>query len=197
MPRRTLNLRDRLHGKKPSQEKRAALRAAATDALFRDGGVDPDRRAEFFDLYKLMVQSSEALVARRQGVNTFFLTVNGALLTAIGLFLKGGGSTRVQAAGILVLAIAGFFMCLAWRSLLLSFGQLNTGKFVIINRMEEELAASVYDAEWKALAEGADPEVYRSFTEREVTVPLAVGAVYSVAILLSAVVAIGVWDPAT
>ncbi len=197
MLRRTLNPRERLLGKKPSTEKRAALRLAAAQALLREGGVDPDRRAEFFDLYKMMVQSSEALVARRQGVNTFFLTVNGALLTAIGLFLKSGGSTRLQAMGIMILAIAGLFMCLAWRSLLISFGQLNTGKFVIINRMEEELIASVYEAEWKALGEGIDPDVYRSFTEREVTIPLAVSGVYGTTTLLSAMVAVGIWTPAT
>lgn len=195
MPRRTLKTGQRILGRKPSVEKRAALRASAELALLGKGGVDPDRRSEFFELYKMMVQSSEALVTRRQGVNTFFLTINGALLTAIGLILRGGGSVRLQASAIMVLAMAGFFMCLAWRSLLISFGQLNTGKFVIINRMERELAASIYEGEWKALGEGNDPEVYRSFTEREVTVPVAVGGVYTLATLLSAAVAVGIWNP--
>lgn len=195
MSRPSLNLIQRLVGREPDREKRQLLRDAAVASLLRDGEPSEDRRSEFFDLYKMMVTSSEALVSRRQGVNTFFLTINGALLTAIGLFLKGGGSARLQAAGILILALAGFFMCLAWRSLLISFGQLNTGKFTIINTMERHLVAPIYDAEWKALGEGDDPEVYRSFTKREVTIPIVVGAVYTIVSFLSASVALGLWNP--
>lgn len=153
--------------------------------------------AEFFELYKIMVASSEALVGRRQSVNTFFLTMNGLLLTAVGLFLRSGGHghIRLQAAAIVVLAVAGASLCVAWRSLIISFGQLNTGKFAIINAMEAELAASIFVAEWEALDRGENPKVYRSFTSREIYVPVAFGALYLVTVFLSAAVAIGWWHP--
>ncbi len=155
----------------------------------------PESRAEFFELYKIMVASSEALVARRQGVNTFFLTINGLLLTAIGLFVRSGGNNRLQAAGILVLASAGAALCTAWRTLIISFGQLNTGKFAIITEMERWLAASIFAAEWEALERGENPKVYRSFTAREAFVPRAFGGIYLVAVVLGALVAVGIWDP--
>jgi hypothetical protein len=142
----------------------------------------------------MMVSSSEALVARRQGVNTFFLTMNGLLLTAVGLFVRGGNDGQLQAAGILVLAFAGATLCTAWRSLIISFGQLNTGKFAIINTMEKDLAASIYAAEWEALERGSNPKVYRSFTSREVFVPIAFGAIYIITVILSGVVALGIWN---
>jgi hypothetical protein len=151
--------------------------------------------ARVFELYKLMVASSEALVARRQGVNTFFLTANGALLTGIGLVLKSGGEHRLLAAGILGLALAGALLAYAWRSLLISFGQLNTGKFAVITRLEELLPASIYAAEWKALAEGRQPAVYRSFTSREVWLPGAALGIYAVVILCSGLIAAGCWKP--
>jgi len=154
----------------------------------------PEEREQFFELYRILVSSSEALVARRQGVNTFFLTMNGLLLTAVGLFLRGGGTERLQAAGILVLAFAGAALCVAWRSLIISFGQLNTGKFAIINTMEKTLAASIYAAEWEALERGANPSVYRSFTSREVLVPIAFGVIYAITVVLSGAVATGIWD---
>lgn len=157
--------------------------------------VAENDKAQFFELYKVMVASSEALVARRQGVNTFFLSMNGLLLTAVGLFLKGGGSPRLQAGGILVLAVAGAALCMAWRSLIISFGQLNTGKFKIINTMERSLAASIFAAEWEALSRGKDPKVYRSFTSREVFVPLSFGGIYVVTVLLSAAVVLALWKP--
>src|SRR5437016_2444721 len=110
-----------------------------TDVLLPSGSpTTPEERSEFFELYRIMVASSEALVGRRQGVNTFFLTMNGLLLTAVGLVLRGGshGHIRLAASAVCVIALAGGTLCIAWRSLIVSFGQLNTGKFAIINRME-------------------------------------------------------------
>ena len=69
--------------------------------------------SQAFDLYKIMVQSSEGLVSRRQNVNTFFLTMNGALLTAFGLIVQGSASDKLGALGIAVLAVAGVILCLA------------------------------------------------------------------------------------
>lgn len=181
---------------KKGKSDRLALAQAAEAALFPNGPPVNERdREQFFELYKLMVASSEALVNRRQGVNTFFLTINGVLVTAIGLFLRNGGGdeVRLQAGGILVLALAGILLCYAWRSLLNSFGQLNTGKFVIINRMEKALPAAIYDAEWEALGRGDDPSVYRSFTTRETVVPVAVGFLYLLTAILSALVAVRWW----
>lgn len=163
-------------------------------SLFNGDPTTPEDRAQFFELYKIMVATSEALVARRQGVNTFFLTMNGLLLTALGLFLRGGGHTRLQSTGIFVLAAAGVALCLAWKSLLTSFGQLNKGKFAIINRMETRLAASIFTGEWQALDKGDDKKVYRSFTSRESIVPYAFGVIYAAAAVLSGLYALGVWQ---
>lgn len=185
----------RLRKQSISTAKRETLERRAEEALFgTDGPATEEGRAQFFELYKMMVASSEALVARRQGVNTFFLTINGLLLTAIGLFVQGGDRIRLQAGGVFVLAIAGLALCAAWRSLLISFGQLNTGKFTIINRMERDLVASIYAAEWEALARGSDPRVYQSFTEREAFVPLAIGAIHVASILVSGIIWIGWWN---
>lgn len=163
-------------------------------ALTPNGRPRSDQsRKEFFELYRMMVSSSESLVNRRQGLNTFFLTMNGLLLTAMGVFVRGGDTSRFQAAGILILAIVGAGVCMAWRNLIISFGQLNKGKFAIINRMEQDLAASIFVAEWEALEQGNDPKVYRSFTSREILVPIAFGLIYLAATVLSALVTAGVW----
>ena len=162
--------------------------------LFSNGQqLDPARRSEVFDLYKIMVASSEGLVARRQGVNTFFLTINGAVLTAAGLILGKGSDQRLQAAGISILTITGIILSMAWLSLIRSFGQLNTGKFAVINRIESIFPVKIFDAEWKALGEGKDPRLYRPFTKREVRPPKVFLAVYSISTLLGLAVALGWW----
>ena len=78
-------------------------------------------------------------------------------------------------------------MCVSWRRLVRSYAQLNTGKFFVIDRIENCLPAALFRAEWKALGEGRDKQKYRSFTKTEATVPIVFVALYvtsSVAVLL-------------
>ena len=168
--------------------------ARAYEVLGRlaDESQDLDRQ-QFFELYKIMVESSEALVARRQQVNTFFLTMNGLLLTALGFFIRAGGGNRVLAAGVAVLGVAGGVLAGAWRSLLISFGQLNTGKCVVVNRMESFLPAAIFSSEWEALDQGENPEVYRTFTSREVWVPNACIVLYVIVVGVALTLAAGWW----
>lgn len=153
-------------------------------------------KAQALDLYKVMVESSEKLVGRRQGVNTFFLTINGALMTASGVIVQNSHNLMLGGVAVGLLAIAGAILCSAWRSLILSFGQLNTGKFKVINSMENHLSAAIYAAEWKALAEGKNPKVYRSFTSREIWVPNALRVLYLIAVVVAFAVSFGAWHAA-
>jgi hypothetical protein len=163
-----------------------------TQALFPTGEARTEiDQKELLDLYKTIVGSSEALVQRRQSVNTFFLSINGALLTACGLIVQSAHAERLGALGITVLAVAGLVLCAAWASLIRSFGQLNRGKFKVINALESRLKAAVYAAEWEALGRGEDPKIYRSFTSREIWVPYALIGVHTVTLLVSVAVALG------
>jgi hypothetical protein len=158
--------------------------------LFPNGvpSTEADKQ-QLFELYRIMVASSEALVGRRQGVNTFFLTMNGALLTAIGLVVGSRGDKRLTAVGVVVLTVTGAILAQAWRSLIGSFGQLNKGKFRVINRIEQFFPAAIYWAEWKALDEGKTPRVYRTFSSREVWTPWVLFSLY-VLVGLAAIVAL-------
>ena len=162
------------------------------DAHLFPQGIPTDEKQldRMFELYKIMVNSSEALVGRRQGVNTFFLTLNGALLTASGLVLSNGSDVRVRAGGLLIISIAGAILTGAWNSLLLSFGQLNSGKFAVINRIERLFPVAIFEAEWKALKEGKDPKTYRTFSSREVWPPRTFFTIYTVASIVEIIVCI-------
>lgn len=74
-----------------------------------------------------------------------------------------------------------------------SFGQLNTGKFAVINRIERFLPAAVFFAEWEALERGQNPKVYRSFTSREIWAPRMLMALYILAAAGSGLLAFGAW----
>lgn len=160
--------------------------------LFPSGPPRDDKANEqALDLYKIMVSSSESLVSRRQAVNTFFLTMNGALLTAYGLIVKSAGGDTLSALGVFVLAVAGAILCGAWRSLITSFGQLNKGKFQVINTIERYLKTAIYAAEWEALGRGENPKIYRSFTSREIWVPNALLGLHILAALAALLAASG------
>ncbi|WP_019528601.1 RipA family octameric membrane protein [Dasania marina] len=173
-------------------EKETPSRSTFDNILFPEGPPkNEDSKKQALELYKIMVQSSEGLVGRRQAVNTFFLTMNGALLTASGLIVKSSEGESLAAWGIFVLAIAGVVLCSAWRSLIISFGQLNAGKFKVINSMERHLEAAIYAAEWEALGRGENPKIYRSFTSREIWVPNALLILHGLTVVVSILIAIG------
>jgi hypothetical protein len=175
----------------------AALSAFTFEqALFPAGRPKPDADlSQLLDLYKIIVASSEALVSRRQAVNTFFLTINGALLTGYGLVVEHASISGISAVALFALAVAGGVLCLAWKSLILSFGQLNTGKFKVINTLERYLSVGIYAAEWEALERGTNPEVYRSFTSREIWVPIAILVIHSVVVVGSILLFFGFIAP--
>lgn len=146
--------------------------------------------ADFLTLYQLMVGTSESLVGRRQGVNSFFLTINGLLATVIGFFLRGERFlSRWDAVGIAVVAVIGIVGTYSWWSILKSYGQLNKGKFAIINRMERFLPAAPFEAEWLVLGQGRNLKRYKTFTSLEGMVPVAFAVIYAAAVVIGALLA--------
>ena len=139
--------------------------ATAVEAqLFAGEQLSDADRETLFGQYRMFVETSEALVARRQGVNTFFLSVNSAILAVVGLLLRDGESADLESAMIAGLGLVGVALCSVWRRLIKSFGQLNTAKFAVILAIEKRLPARMFAAEWAALEHGA---MYASFTETE------------------------------
>ena len=58
-------------------------------ALFPSGtDFDESDRRLLFEQYRMFVETSERLVARRQTVNAFFLSINTLLLSAIGFIFQ-------------------------------------------------------------------------------------------------------------
>lgn len=93
--------------------------------------------------YRLFVETSEALVARRQRVNTFFLSVNPLVLAAAGLVLRDGKLSDLESGALVCLSFSGCVLCFVWRRLISSFRQLSRGKFEVIQALEYRLAIPI------------------------------------------------------
>ncbi|MDE2670179.1 MAG: hypothetical protein OXI51_11045 [Chloroflexota bacterium] len=142
------------------------------------------------DQYRLMVESSERVVARRQTANTFFLSINSALLVATGILLSEGDVLSFAGGSLGVgISVTGLSICFVWWRMITSFQQLNVAKFKIIHLLEQQLPAALFKAEWVALGEGEDPSLYRPFTQLEKQIPVGLMYVYGLAAAAGVIVA--------
>ena len=156
------------------------------DIVFRGrAALDQCELEVLIEQYKLFVGTSERLVARRQVVNTFFLSVNTLALSAVGFMAKEVQTSPLVAIGVVAISIAAIVLCVAWKTLVRSYAQLNRGKFAVIDRLEDRLPAALFRAEWVALGAGKDPKVYKPFTHTEAVVSNIFMVIYGLAALLT------------
>jgi len=123
-------------------------------------------QAHLLEQYKLYVEMADRISARRQSANSYFLTVNTALLGFTGYI-----TTKDSSNYLWLLGLAGIVLCYLWYRLIQSYRDLTTGKFKVIHAIEKRLPISPYDAEWEAMGRGNDPKLYKPFTHIETGVP--------------------------
>jgi len=130
-----------------------------------------------FEQYKLYIDSAERISDRRQNANNYFITINAALFTILGLsfkieFLQNIGWLRS------LLTLVGIIICIIFWYLLRSYKQMNTGKFKVIHQIEQHLPLALHDYEWKILEEGKNKKVYYPFSHIELFIPWVFGLMY-------------------
>lgn len=165
----------RTAGSPPLEEIRSALwndKPEATGTSYQDPAA-----SAVLEQYKLYVEMTDRVSARRGVTNTFFLTLNTAAVSAIGILWS---SHLGRSRWILAFLFAGLLIqCLAWFWLLRSYRQLNAAKYAVVGVMEERLPASpIWVAEWIALGEGKDPVRYWPLTHLEQWIPSLFAAIY-------------------
>lgn len=120
--------------------------------------------------YKLYVEMADRISHRRQTANSFFLSINTAVIALVG-YLNTAIETKSMAGFVWPVALAGIVICYLWYRLIRSYRDLNTGKFKVIHMIEEKLPIKPYDAEWEVLGRGERKDLYLPFTHIEIAVP--------------------------
>jgi hypothetical protein len=134
-------------------------------------------QAAVMEQWKLYVEMADRVSNRRGLTNTFFLTLNTAIFTVIGVVGKARPDVSSWLLVFPLVIVLG--ECAAWWWLVRSYRQLNTAKFKVVGALEERLPASPYwQAEWVALGEGEDWRKYLPLTHLEQWVPVLFGLVY-------------------
>lgn len=124
------------------------------------------------DQYKIMISSTEKVTEQRLKVNNLFITVTTTLLSISALVGKLIGfeniNTSMLAVGVMLFfSIVAFVISFFWQKLINSYGKLNTGKFTIINEIEDQLKTNLFQREWEVLQKEVG---YKSNTNTEVTI---------------------------
>ncbi|MEU4146021.1 RipA family octameric membrane protein [Streptomyces parvulus] len=131
-----------------------------------------------FEQYKLCVEMADRVSARRNLTNTFFLSLNSAVVAVTAAALGGepsSGSALLAVAGLTVLLA----QCAAWFVIVRSYRQLNAAKYAVVGAFEQRLPAYAYSrAEWRALGEGRDWRRYLPLTHVEQWVPVTFAVAY-------------------
>ena len=137
-----------------------------------------DYKEHLFEQYKLYVESVEKTSDRRQHANNYFITINTALISLIGL------SFQIKIFENLswiksVLALVGIIICIVFWYLIRSYKQLNRGKFAVIHEIEKHLPLALYKYEWEILGKGKDNKKYYPFSHIELLIPWVFGIIYA------------------
>jgi hypothetical protein len=134
-----------------------------------DGQVYPHNEkwySHLLDQYKIYLEMADRISSRRATANSYFLSVNSAILAFVGYL-----ASKETGEFLWLLAIAGIALCVLWEALITSYRNLNTAKFLVIHKIEKRLPISPYDAEWDAMGRGKNPKLYRPISHIEQGVP--------------------------
>jgi hypothetical protein len=146
----------------------------------------PKYREDLFGQYRMYVEMADRISERRGTANNFFLTAN-TLLVSIFTAIVGKDALSANSSmnWFPLFAISGLAFSIAWFYIVRSYSQLNSGKFKVIHKIEEKLPLALYKAEWIALGEGLNPDLYRPLTDIEKYAPLTFAIIYVLIILIT------------
>ena len=125
-------------------------------------------KSHYLEIYQAYLEMTDRISSRRQTTNSFFLSINTAIIGFVGYIQFGAEKSSNF---YYLVSIAGMILCYMWYRLVKSYKHINSGKFKIIHEIEQNLPISPYDAEWEILGRGKEPKIYLPFTNVEMRVP--------------------------
>lgn len=128
--------------------------------------TDNDKNV-LLEQYKIMIDTSEKLMERRQATANLYTTICSALIAFVGTSF-GVGVSMLSGVVSLLAGVIIIMLCCNWRSSLRAYELNNGGKFEVINEIERHLPAEMFDCEYRYNTLNG----IRSYSTRERTLPL-------------------------
>ena len=136
--------------------------------------TDAEKKEYLMQYWVSYSEQANEITAKRQTLNSIYLSLESALLGFAITYLKLTG---------LFLSIAGLIINVVWLFTLLSYKKLNEAKFKIINDMEEKIGLEVrpYNAEWLYLKN----KRYIKLTFLEIVLIIVLSILFIIGLVLS------------
>jgi|688.fasta_scaffold639984_1 hypothetical protein len=141
-----------------------------------DGDSHFDHSKIALEQYKLYVEMSDRISARRMIANSFFLAVQTAIIA--GVFASGKIDPGIDTYSRIGLALCGIAIAILWLTILRSYRQLNSAKFRVIHDLEKMLPAAPFAKEWELLGQQRKASRYLALSRIEQCVPLCIAGLY-------------------
>ncbi len=142
-------------------------------------------RSHLLEQYKIYLEMADKISERRQTANSFFLSINTALLALIG-YTNIGMNELYPFTLFALIGICGLILCYVWYRLNRSYKDLNSGKFRVVHNIEKMLPIKPYSSEWISLGEGKNPTIYLPFTKIEIIIPWIFFVLYALVLFWNA-----------
>ncbi len=110
--------------------------------------------------WQTCVEMANSVSQRRDTMNNIFVTLNLAIIAALSIVLDFKS---------IFILIAGIAICILWFFSILNYKRLNSAKFDVINKLEEELPCNPFNQEWEILKNG---KKYKEGTTLEKFLPI-------------------------
>ena len=157
--------------------------AARKYSIFSDGFAlesveDTAVSSLLLEQYKLYQQTAEELENREQKVNEFYLAINTALLTFMGVIIGIANTSQGSKFSVLlVIALAGGVFNRSWCREIESLKIISRAKMRMINLIEQHLPLRLYDKEYVIMKDDPD-RTYKNKVEDKEAVPRSFNFIY-------------------
>ena len=146
-----------------------------------------EEKQELLEIYKLHANLADSVSRQRGRTNRFYLLLMSGLSALFSALLHPQAAAAQPALPLeMVFGLLGMFLAVAWYIHIRSYRQLNTGKFKVLQELEEKLAYPFFRREWELLGEGENKKEYWKLTVVETLVP-TVFFVVSAALLIAGI----------
>lgn len=125
-------------------------------------------RTELIEQYTTYVNTTLNVSNRRMRNNRFYVLLLSGTLAVLSVLAD---IQIIEEVGLLLAGLLGFALCVLWYLSIVSYKQLNSGKYEVITTMEEDLPAEPFDDEWEVLDEGQNWRTYITHTRVERKIP--------------------------
>ena len=137
--------------------------------------------------YKLYIEMADRISSRRALTNKFFISLLTGLIAILSLSTGKDFFSNYQIFVFFLVSFLGIALNFVWYINIRSYRQLNTGKFQVIQDMEQQLPYASYKKEWEILGEGKESKKYLQMTRVEQYIPFILVFPYLLLLIYSLV----------